>query len=135
MHGPEPAEIAPGEIREIEKAREGELQGNDEADEKARDAPEHACDDSGAHDAVLIGAVRRRSRPFEIVHEQEGADQKRGEENPAMDSHGRFRRPPHDKERQNCTDDAEDGEENAGEVVAAAFGQGFSHRRFPNQAF
>ncbi|MFK4665430.1 hypothetical protein ABIF76_006284 [Bradyrhizobium ottawaense] len=68
---PQPAEAGPGQI-EIQRGP-GQLRGDDEADEEARDAPEHRHE-GGELDRphVVVGAAvdlrrRQRSRPVEVA--------------------------------------------------------------------
>ena len=107
MQRPHPAEICPWQVGKIELVRKGKLQRNDEADQHARNAPEHGGHDAGFNDAVGISSAFVLGNAAGIHPHVPGADGGHaGRKRPTLDGHPpvgrsrRFRNPGHEAERQ-----------------------------------
>ena len=88
MDRPQPAETGPGQI-EIER-REGELPGDEIADQEACQAPEDGGDHSGADHAVGIARLGAGLRPFNHLREDVEKSEARGaEQDAAVKGHDR----------------------------------------------
>ncbi len=80
MQRPQPAEIEPLKVRV--PGREGELQRDDDADQKAHDPPEHRGDGAGPHHAVEIARdIGFSGREIEGLRPVDDGDDCRGGEN------------------------------------------------------